>query len=99
MVAADHRRPDLHRKVLAHLRVRVADGDRYFKSRRLAASEPFSEYETQTIGKALASLERSGAHGYVFERFSGGPCVTWHVERVDDDAGDEGDEGDESDER
>lgn len=96
MGEAAYRRPDLQRKVLSHLRVRVADGDRYFKSRRLADSESFSEYETATIGKALASLERSGSHSYVFERFSGGPCVTWHVKRCEDEARGEGDEGDET---
>lgn len=80
-----YRRPQLQRKVLAYLHKRVDEGDRYFKSRRLANLEEFSEYEAGAIGRALASLEGSGDHVFELERFSEASCITWRVVRVEDD--------------
>lgn len=81
-----YRRPDLQRKVLTHLHARVDEGDRYFKSRRMAKLDAFSEYDAGGIGQALASLERADDHDLQFERFSEATCITWRVCRPAEDS-------------
>lgn len=81
-----YRRPDLQRKVLTHLHARVDEGDRYFKSRRMAKLDAFSEYSAGDIGQALASFERADDHDLLLERFSEATCITWRVCRSAEDS-------------
>lgn len=81
-----YRRPGLQRKILGHLDDRVDEGDHYFKSRRMANLETFSEHDVGAIGHALASLEGADDHSFQFERFSETACTTWRIVRADQDS-------------
>lgn len=78
------RLPDFQRDLLDHLHERIAAGDRYFKSRKLAQATEAPGSSVDRIGRTLADLEESDAHSLVFERFSDTGCITWYITESDD---------------
>lgn len=75
---------DLECALLDHIRERVAAGDRYFKSRKIANRREAPGDGVDEIGRVLTTLEGDPVHSLQFERFSETGCITWHITESDD---------------